>query len=69
LHFGCCATYKENNESYSSQHGDEDGYSLSLCCKFEINWRLLAIWLVVIKFTPVKAGQFVGTAILLPAAR
>ena len=22
--------------SYSSQHGDEDGYTLSLCCKFEI---------------------------------
>ena len=35
--------------SYSSQHGDEDGYTLSLCCKFEINLRLFAIWLVVIK--------------------
>jgi len=35
--------------SYSSQHGDEDGYTLSLCCKFEINLKLFAIWLVVIK--------------------
>jgi len=35
--------------SYSSQHSDEDGYTLSLCCKFEIKLRLFAIWLVVIK--------------------
>jgi len=31
--------------SYSSQHGDEDGYTLSLCCKFEINLRLFASYL------------------------
>jgi len=35
--------------SYSSQHGDEDGYTLSLCCKFENNLRFFAIWLVMIK--------------------
>jgi len=46
----------------SSQHGDEGGCSLSLCCKFEINWRLFAIWLVEIKFTPIKHYEFVGPA-------
>jgi len=40
--------------SYSSLHGNEIGCSLSLCCKFEINQRLFAIWLVEIKFTPIK---------------
>ena len=33
-----------------SQHDDEGGCTLSLCCKFEINLRLFAIWLVMIKF-------------------
>jgi len=37
--------------SSSSQHGDEDGCSLSLCCKFEIDLRLFAIWLVVVKLS------------------
>jgi len=36
--------------SYSSQHGDKDGYTLSLYYKFKINVRLYAIWLAVIKF-------------------
>jgi len=37
--------------SYSSQHSDKDGYTLSLSCKFEINLRLFAIWLAVIKLS------------------
>jgi len=35
--------------SYSSQHNDEGGCSLSLCCKFEFNQRLFAIWLVMMQ--------------------
>jgi len=41
--------------SFSSQHGDEGECSLNLCCKFEINRRLLAVWLEKIKFTPIKS--------------
>ena len=33
----------------SSQHGDEGGCTLRLCCKFEINLRLFAIWLAAMK--------------------
>ena len=36
--------------SYSSQHGDAIGCSLSPSCKFEINLRLFAIWLVAMKW-------------------
>jgi len=49
LHLDCRAIQEENTQLYSPQHGDEDGYTLSLCCKFEINLKLFAIWLVVIK--------------------
>jgi len=41
--------------SYSSLHGDAIRCSLSPCCKFELNLRLFAIWLVTIKFTPLIA--------------
>ena len=40
--------------SHSSQHGDEGWCSLSLCCKFEINLRLFAIWLVAVKFASIS---------------
>ena len=46
--------------SYSLQHGDEDGYTLSLCCKFENNLRLFAIWLVVIKLPRQSKYEFLG---------
>jgi len=46
--------------SSSSQHGGKDGCTLNLCCKFEINLRLFAIWLVTIKFTPLIARWIWG---------
>jgi len=55
--------------SYSSQHGDEDGYALSLCCKFEINLRLFAIWLVVIKLPRQLKYEFYAWAAVPPEQR
>jgi len=40
---------EKREASSSSQHGDAIGCSLSLYCKFEINPRSFAIWLVAIK--------------------
>jgi len=34
---------EQREASSSSQHGDEDGCTLSLSCKFEINLKLFAI--------------------------
>jgi len=51
--FGLPATVspEQGIASSSSQNGDEDGCSFSLCCKFEIYLRLFAIWLVVVKLS------------------
>jgi len=46
--------------SFSSQYGDEDEYTLRLCCKFEINLRYFAIWLVVIKLPRQSKYKFLG---------
>jgi len=44
------ALTSEKREAYSSSHhGDAVGCPLSLYCKFDINLRLYAIWLVAMK--------------------
>ena len=44
-----CVPSENRIVNSSSQHGDKGGCLLSLYCKFEINLRLFAIWLVTIK--------------------
>ena len=51
---------EKRGASFSSQHDDAIGSSLSLYCKFEINLTLFAIWLVAIEFTPTIAWWIFG---------
>jgi len=47
----CAAVPSEKRiAGYSSQHDDAIRCSLSPCCKFELNLRFFAIWLVMINF-------------------
>jgi len=49
IHVWTALTSKKREASSSSQNGDAVGCPLSLYCKFEINPRLYAIWLVAMK--------------------
>ena len=60
IYFWVVVPSKKTEVSCSSQHGDTIGCSLNSYCKFEINLRLFAIWLVSMKFTPIIAYVFVG---------
>ena len=48
-----------------SQHDNEGGCTLSLCCKFEINVKLFAIWLAAINLSGhYKRNIYVWAAVL-----
>ena len=55
--------------SYSPQYGDKGGCSFSMYCKFEINLRLFAIWLVVIKLPRQLKYEFYAWAAVPPEQR
>jgi len=55
LHLDCRAIRKENTQLFLIAYS---GYTVSLFCKFEINQRFCAIWLVVIKLPRQSKYEF-----------
>ena len=57
--------------SYFPRHGSEGGCSCRLCCKFGINLRLFAIWLVVMKSNTLAKKEFScsGSCVCIPEQR
>jgi len=59
-----CHLRREYPCNDSLQHSDEDGCTLDLCSKFEINLGLFAIWLAACEFVmAIKTWYYVWAAV------